>query len=111
MVACGSDATPLRAVETTRPTPSASASFLVDDVHIVRIPDSVAVHWDLVFDADWTGADPLEPLRCKWRITNREGEVVQVGVVTITDEGDDTVAGTVYPDEIPGVPETGEVRC
>ena len=96
---------------TTRPVPSVSPSFIVGDVHIVRIPDSVAVHWDLVLDADWTGTGSPEDLRCKWRIINREGEIVQVGVVIITGDADDQIAGTVYPDEVPGVPETGEVRC
>ena len=80
-------------------------------MHIVRIPADVAVHWDLVFDADWTGDASPSALRCKWRIINREGEVVQVGVVNVTGDADDAVAGTVYPDEVPGVPETGEVRC
>ena len=92
---------------TTQPSPSASSPFLVDDVHVVRIPDDVAVHWDLVYDAQGVVA----PVRCKWRIENREGEVVQVGVINITGDADDAVAGTVYPDEVPGVPATGEVRC
>lgn len=111
LTGCGPDAAPLRAVETITPVPDASASFVVDDVHIERIPDSIAVHWDLVFDADWTGDDSPAPLRCKWRIINREGDVVQVGVVNVSGDADDQVAGTVYPDEVPGVPETGEVRC
>jgi hypothetical protein len=91
--------------------PIASPSFVIDDVHVERIPDSIAVHWDLVFDVDWVGEAAPGPLRCKWRIINREGEVVQVGVVNVSGDADDQVAGTVYPDEVPGVPETGEVRC
>lgn len=79
---------------------------------IRRIPNDIAVHWELTFDARWTGQDAASARRCRWRIINREGEVVQVGVVNITEERvDDAVAGTVYPDEIPGVPERGEVRC
>lgn len=93
-------------------TPAVEASFLVDDVRIVRVPDDVAVHWDLVFDAVWVGGSAPEPIRCRWRIENREGEVVQVGIVNITAERlDDQVAGTIYPDEVPGVPERGDIRC
>ena len=109
MIACGQDATTNPIGADGQPTvPHASASFVVDDVHIVRVPDDIAVHWDLVYDASGTTG---EPIRCRWRIVNREGEVVQVGVVNIAVDADDAVAGTVYPDEVPGVPESGEVRC
>ena len=81
-------------------------------MRIVRVPDDVAVHWDLTFDAVWVGGSDPAPIRCRWRIENREGEVVQVGVVDIAVERlDDEIAATVYPDEVPGVPDRGEIRC
>jgi hypothetical protein len=105
---CAPDSADIPKPDVAHPGPSETPTFFVDDVHIKRIPDDVAVHWDLVYDAHGTVGDPV---RCKWRIVNREGEVVQVGIVNVAADADDAIAGTVYPDEVPGVPETGQVRC
>jgi hypothetical protein len=90
------------------PAVSLTPGWNVSDGKVTTRDD--LAYWIVSYDAAWTGeGDPPEE-KCVFKVRNQEGVVVrQTGEVL--EEGNDVEAETIYPDEVPGRPQTVSIDC
>lgn len=83
----------------------------MSDVRLVTVRDPV-IHWQVSFDASWSGDGDPRLTRCRWRMLDDDRVPIITGGVELDSERvDDEVAVSVYPDEIPGVPKDATFKC
>jgi len=67
-------------------------------------------YWIVSYDARWIGTGRPERETCLFQTKDEQGVVIRQTEEAI-EEGDDLQADAIYPDEVPGQPESVSVDC
>ncbi len=109
LIACEPEVAPDGAVVTQETLgPPHPEQWEVTDAKVITRDD--LAYWIVSYDARWVGDGRAEREKCVFQTKDGQGIVIrQTG--EIIEHGDDVEADRIYPDEVPGQPETVSVDC